>query len=58
MASETNVEDAHANFEDAISRIPSTTSVQQMQSQEDKYSTMEMGKDMGRLLTVLGDVEQ
>lgn len=58
MATKANVENANLELNNATKPIPSTTSMPQIQSHADDYSIMAMGKDMYRLLTVFGEVEQ
>lgn len=58
MATAANVQDDKANFDNGTPRIPSTTYTSPIQSQNDYSSGMPMGKNMGHLLTLFGDVEQ
>lgn len=58
LATAANVEDANAEFDASTPRTQSATSVTPMKSQWGYSSILAMGKYMGRLLAVFGDVEQ
>lgn len=58
MLNTANVDNFNADFDDTSTRVPSTKYVLQMKTKDDDSSIMAMRKDMDRLFTVLGDVEQ
>lgn len=58
MPTEENVDNKNAAFNNTNPRSPSKTSLKLMQSTKDDSMIMKLFKDMGKLLTVLGDVNQ